>query len=379
MLPELPLDDDGPLAMAAPNAKLAMGAACASLLQAASGRQAGIGEGTAPASRKRPLAGKMPASSSKLPRAEAKRAFPELPPDVDEDTFGDLPENILEDLTLDGPVEGPAGRPAKVMEKSAKVTFPGRSIHEVMQGLEMVPHRQAQLWHAQVPPTMYADVQDDLMEIYSPERMTVEARALGLRAELSIDLLTGWNLLDDEVRQRVVKEISCRRPRVLMMSPPCTWFSGLMNLNWSKIKPAVREQAMRDATLHLEFCMLLADIQESNHRGWAFEHPDSAKSWQNAKVKSWMHRGAFIARFDQCMFGLVSKVDGVRMKKRTRFMTNIKQLYDAFDKKVCDKTHEHVAVQGSEGGEKRSVWAQRYPQGLCETAVRAFASFVGKG
>jgi hypothetical protein len=324
---------------------------------------------TGPASGKRPLAG----------RRRAEQAFPELPPDVDDEAFGDLPEDILEDLVLDGPLEGPAGRPAKVREKRAKVTFAGRSIHEVMESLEMVPHRQAQLWNAQVPPTLAAHVQDDLIEIYSPERMVVEAKKLGLRAELSIDLLTGWNILDSEVRHRVVMEVSSRRPKVLMMSPPCTWFSGLMNLNWSKIKPVVREQAVRDATLHLEFCMLLADIQESNHRGWAFEHPDSAKSWQNAKVKWWVDRGAYMARFDQCMFGLVSKVDGVRMKKRTRFMTNIKQLYDAFDKKVCDKTHEHVAVQGSEGGEKRSVWAQRYPQGLCETAVQAFASFCRQG
>ena len=362
MLPDLPSDDDGPPPRADPKA-----------LQPKGGKRP---RADRPLACKRSLTGKSaPATGLQL----VSGALPELPdalPELPDDDDGDLPDDVLEDLALDGPLQGPAGRPARVRARRvAKVVFPGRSVQEVMQSLEMVPHRQAQLWNAQVPQHLQDIVQDDLMEIYSPERMAVWAKKLGLRAELSIDLLTGWNLLDAEVRLKVVREISVRRPKVLMMSPPCTWFSGLMNLNWGKINPVVREQGLRDATLHLEFCMLLADIQESQHRGWAFAHPDTAKSWQNPKVKWWVDRGAFVTRFDQCMFGLVSKVETARMKKRTRFMTNIKPLYAAFDKKVCDKSHGHVSVQGSEGGEKRSVWAQRYPPALCEAAVQAFAVY----
>jgi hypothetical protein len=215
-------------------------------------------------------------------------------------------------------------------------------------------------------------LQDDLMEVYSPARMVPLARNVGLRAEVSIDLLTGWNLLDLDVRKLVVQEIKVRRPKVLMMSPPCTWFSGLMNLNWAKISPPIREQGFRDATLHLEFCMLLADLQESEGRGWALEHPDSAKSWANAKVQQMISHGSYLARLDQCCFGLVSKVAGTPMRKRTRFLTNIVPLVRNFNLKLCDKMHEHVTVQGSEGGEKRSVWAQRCPPALCEAAVDAF-------
>ena len=45
-------------------------------------------------------------------------------------------------------------------------------------------------------------LQDDLVEVY----------------------LTGWNLLDADVRMQVTREIKVRRPKVLMMSPPWTWF-----------------------------------------------------------------------------------------------------------------------------------------------------------
>ena len=280
--------------------------------------------------------------------------LPDLPDDVD----GDLPVDVVEELALDGPVQGPAGRAARVIapvprQHRRALKFPGRGINEIMNELEMVPSRHHVLWDVQPQLSCPLDgtLPDDLVEIYSPPRMVPRAVRRGLRASLSVDLLTGWNLLDSASRVALVQEIKRRRPRVLMMSPPCTWFSGLMNLNWSKIKPVVREQAFRDATLHLEFCMLLADLQETQGCGWAFEHPDAARSWHNQKVEATLQRGALVARFDQCMFGLVSKVDRTPMRKRTRFMTNIHELHKAFNKKFCDCSHPHVAVQGSEGGE----------------------------
>ena len=309
-----------------------------------------------------------PRPSGPQGRAQELEEWPELPADV-----GDLPEDLFGELALDGPLEGPAGRPARMLPPKKWMRFPGPSMKQIMETLEMVPRRYTPLWSVEVPRNRLVSMpQDDLVEVYSPERMVLCAQRVGLRAELSIDLLTGWNLLDPEVRIQVVQEIKVRRPKVLMMSPPCTWFSGLMNLNWAKISPPIREQGFRDATLHLEFCMLLADLQESGGRGWVLEHPDTAKSWANAKVQERLHHGSYVARFDQCCFGLVSKVTRTPMKKRTRFMTNILHLWNHFHSKFCDHHHDHVTVQGSEGGEKRSVWAQRYPPALCEAAVGAF-------
>mgnify|MGYP000352447001 CR=1 FL=1 len=58
-----------------------------------------------------------------------------------------------------------------------------------------------------------------------------------------------------------MQEIKARRPKVLMLSPPCTMFSGLMNLNWSKLERGKREQCLHQGTNHLEFSMLLADTR----------------------------------------------------------------------------------------------------------------------
>ena len=267
-LPDLPPDDGGPQPR----------------WQSRGGRPLGIGNRQA----RRPVA--VAAAGLETALAKRRRVVVTVVTAPDDDA-GDLPEDVFAELALDGPVQGPAGRVASIRDPKhsrLKVVYQGRSIQGIMQVLEMVPCRQAMLWEAPTMRPLDGTVPDDLMEIYSPNRMVAEAQKLGLKAELSIDLLTGWNLLDMEVQVRVVQEIKARRPKVLMMSPPCTWFSGFMNMNWSRITPVVREQALRDATLHLEFCMLLADLQESSGRGWALEHPDSAKSWQNQKVMSIM-------------------------------------------------------------------------------------------
>ena len=75
--------------------------------------------------------------------------------------------------------------------------------------------------------------------------------------------------------------------------------------------------------------------------------------------------------FDQCMLGLKSKVSGLPMRKRTRIMSNSRELIKLLQGKCCDGSHVHQAIQGSEGGVKRSVWAQKYPPGLVQIIADA--------
>jgi hypothetical protein len=259
--------------------------------------------------------------------------------------------------------------------KKCNPRFEGRSIDEVMKTV-VIPHRASDLWFVEVPRELQGVPQDDFMEIYSPPRLVPLAVQAGMRASASLDLLTGWNFLTADGRALAVQEVKTRRPKVLMLSPPCTMFSGLMNLNWFKLPVDRREQSLINGTTHLEFSMLLADLQHSSGRGFCFEHPQTARSWKNERVDK-MKGQVQMATFDQCMFGLRSKVDAILMKKTTRLLTNIPQLHAAFDGRRCDKSHHHVSIQGTEGGEKRSVWAQRYPAPMCEVLIatcKAFAS-----
>ena len=69
--------------------------------------------------------------------------------------------------------------------------------------------------------------------------------------------------------------------------------------------------------------------------------------------------------FDQCMVGLVSP-SGNPMRKRTRLLTNSQAVVSAFSNKMCDCSHCHQIIQGSDMGIKLSVWAQKYPENMCD-------------
>ena len=137
--------------------------------------------------------------------------------------------------------------------------FDGLSRWEIMDGTVVVPHRVPWLWNA--PAVVRHTEHDDLMEIYSQPRVIPAARLRGLRADLACDLLTGWNLSCPAVRMQVVGDVKGRQPTVLIMSPPCTFHCHLMGLSWWRMRRDYRERGFREHHSHVEFCMLLADMQ----------------------------------------------------------------------------------------------------------------------
>ena len=146
-----------------------------------------------------------------------------------------------------------------------------------------------------------------------------------------------------------------------------------MQLNWAKMTQEKRETLLREAILHLEFSLLLADYQQSYDRKFALEHPDKALSWNSSKIKYLMDKDQCIrlARFDMCCFGLRSKVHLSPHRKTTRILTNMAPLWEKLNNCRCTAGHVHKPIQGSEGGMRRSRWAQRYPDAFCALLARA--------
>ena len=82
-------------------------------------------------------------------------------------------------------------------------------------------------------------------------------------------------------------------------------------------------------------------------------------------------------KFDQCMVGLKSPITKRPMRKRTRLMTNSKALVQCFSGLMCDKSHTHCEIKGSEGGINLSRSAQIYPMEIRERIARAVEMSVG--
>ena len=77
----------------------------------------------------------------------------------------------------------------------------------------------------------------DVMELYSPARVTEQAQIFGLRPGEAMDLKTGWNF-DREEDWRAAKTcLRDHKPLLLVESPMCTMFSQLQSMTpWTATK-----------------------------------------------------------------------------------------------------------------------------------------------
>ena len=148
----------------------------------------------------------------------------------------------------------------------------------------------------------------------------------------------------------------------------CIAYGTMNNVNYAKMDPIEVEHRIAAARKHLEFCVKLYEIQWRSGRYFLHEHPDGAKSWQEACIRNLMKRhGVIRVTGDQCMDGLKSKdKQGVGPARGiTGFLTNLvciaKRLNKMCPNRPGHEVHRHVVL---EAGRTRA--AQIYPQELCK-------------
>ena len=115
----------------------------------------------------------------------------------------------------------------------------------------------------------------DVMEIYSPPRITVHAGKHGLEPGDALDLVTGYDFNRKEDRDKAWTIIARDKPKLVVGSPECRMFSALHNLNaWT----AERQSRLENAREHLEFICEVHEHQVTSERWFLHEHPIAATS-----------------------------------------------------------------------------------------------------
>jgi hypothetical protein len=86
---------------------------------------------------------------------------------------------------------------------------------------------------------------DHFIEIFSPPRLVpLVGHYTGMQACLSVDILGGWDLSNPQIRNFVKNVVRARGVRAVMLSPPCTTYSCIQNLN-TKGDPDLKEAILR--------------------------------------------------------------------------------------------------------------------------------------
>ena len=103
----------------------------------------------------------------------------------------------------------------------------------------------------------------DVMEVYSPPRVTVHAGKHGLKPGDSLDLVAGYDFNNQEDRYRAWAIIIKDEPRLVIGSPECKMFSALHNLStWT----TERQATLNNARKHLKFICEIYEYQTSKGR-----------------------------------------------------------------------------------------------------------------
>ena len=120
---------------------------------------------------------------------------------------------------------------------------------------------------------------DDVIEVFSVPRLLQPCANVGLRLVRSMDILNGWDLSKPNVQINCFNEFRARKPKIAVLSPPCTMFSMIMDSNWNRMTPDKRSAKLTEAIALLDMASWIMDYQIETGNYFVFEHPAGAKSW----------------------------------------------------------------------------------------------------
>jgi len=211
----------------------------------------------------------------------------------------------------------------------------------------------------------------DVAEIFSPPRVSLQARKRGMAGGWSLDWMhvdpisgMKWDLRQPHTQKKVVDMIRRDKPRVIVACPPCTLFSQLQWLSGDPKERAPEKWA--EAVAMVEFAVQVCELQLAEGRGFVFEHPLTATSWSLPCLKRLRQRaGVLQAVTHMCAFGMESSDahgNGLAMKP-TRFLTSSQAIFDKLNVK-CSRDHRHVHLISG-----RAAGAAEYPRALVDAIL----------
>ena len=177
-----------------------------------------------------------------------------------------------------------------------------------------------------------------------------------------------WDFSSKRGRDEALEIIDTQKPLFLMLSPECTPYSNVQNLNMrTPTGKAKVEEARRKGDVHLVFCTTLAHKQMEGGRHFVYEHPKSAASWDNPSIRRLASTpGALRTELDQCEFGLTSEdeVGRAPAKKPTSLLATSVEVDRAMGAK-CRGGHRHVHLMAG-----RARAAAHYPAKFCRALCK---------
>ena len=155
------------------------------------------------------------------------------------------------------------------------------------------------------------------------------------------------------------------RPKVLVVSPPCTLFSNLQTMSGGP-DPAKYREAVRLFEVVVDLC-----CYQRRHGGdYLLEHPKTSKAWSLECVdRLWQLEDTVAVTFHTCAFGMEAEDlwGRGRVLKPTMVMTSSPSIAQCLDVQ-CAGGHRHVHLVNG-----RAKKAAEYPPGMSDAILKGLA------
>ena len=216
------------------------------------------------------------------------------------------------------------------------------------------------------------------VEVYGTGRIVESAngflRNLNLKGLDAFDLRTKkedgtpWDFSKTSDRKEALRYVQEKQPTWVVGSPPCTAFSRLQGLNFSKMSPDKVQSILKEGRRHLHFVISLYKIQLDQGRHFLHEHPQGATSWHDAQMEKLLsHVRVNTIVSDQCQYGLLTPGPNGQLmpaKKPTKWASTSPQMLARLSAR-CPGDHVHQHLIGG-----RAADAAFYPPELVTNILR---------
>eukprot|EP00435_Cladocopium_sp_Y103_P071079 s134_g36.t1 len=203
----------------------------------------------------------------------------------------------------------------------------------------------------------------DVAEVFSPPRITAEAKRQGLKVGGAYDLQTGYDLRDAEDTRRMWRELEEDDPELVVNSPPCTAFTPLQEWNLPKMSFEKAVVLVGEGLAHMETACDVAIWQHNRGKVFLLEQPRPSKAWEEEAMQRVLQlKGIYVCVSDMCSYGM--RVNEGLNKKSTQWVTNSWHIAMELQRR-CTQDHEHEPLTHG-----RAALAAVYPPELCRAIVR---------
>ncbi len=185
-----------------------------------------------------------------------------------------------------------------------------------------------------------------------------------------VDICYGVDLRNEKEREELLRRIEHFKPRLVVVSYPCTVYSPLTNLSYrtSQAKHKLQQLRKRERPF-LEFCRDVFKQQKERGDDALGENPLHSASFSEGSVREVLEDPeVFVGIGHGCMYGIRNIKTGHLLRKPTLWFSTSPEICQELSK-TCDGKHEHGQCMG---GKTVTEHAGRYTVDIAKAIQRGF-------